>query len=609
MATSPHLREGSRAPWYLGWVGAAVLIAVLARPMVFGRTFIGWDWYPHQWYIWHQAESLKATGLPTLFVHSQDAVFVPHFAFYGGTLNAVAGALTLLTGDANSAMVILIIFGFVACYGGWYWLARMCGLDVWWAHVPAALFISAPYYLAMIYANGSLHEFVVVSVTPPLVASGVSILRADRLRAAPTAVLAVCATLFTGSHNLALLWGFTMGVLVAVLLLAVAPPLRRTVTRAGVLRVVCVVVPAVLVNGWFLLPDLAYQSHTVIANYELWASRNLAWGMTLVQRSDLFSLGRANADFDYEHMALQLPVLGVAWVVLALVLVWSTWRTSWYRVIVILLVVMTALVVVMTRLSLVWGLPSPFNLLQFSYRLEAYILLVFPGAVIGALVLVRGSTRRKALWAWVLVPVLAWSIVGAVGQLRQRPPSGLPTIQAPLPYRTNVVPPGSADYASNDLKLIPFEPGVAVVRFPTDGERGHAVKVTVRASPGDYLQTNIITMPQLVHLEGARFARRQEGGQAVVQVTKDAKPGAAVITLRAAHPWPVVWGAILSVVGLAGLALNGGVIALAARRRRRGPSMTARAQPESGPTPSPQPPTPPSQPLPTAQHLRQSDLP
>ena len=58
--------------------------------------------------------------------------------------------------------------------------------------------------------------------------------------------------------------------------------------------------------------------------------------MTLVQPRDLFSLGRANADFDYQHMALQLPLLGVAWVVLALALLRSTWRTSWYRVIVLL---------------------------------------------------------------------------------------------------------------------------------------------------------------------------------------------------------------------------------------------------------------------------------
>jgi hypothetical protein len=341
--------------------------------------------------------------------------------------------------------------------------------------------------------------------------------------------------------------------------------------------VAAVVVPAVLVNGWFLLPDIVYQSHTLIANSDYLTKQDLVWGMALVQPSDLFSLGRANARSDYQHMAVQLPLLGVAWIVLALVLLRSTWRTSWYRAIVTLLVVMTALVVVMSRLSLIRGLPSPYNLLQFSYRLEAYLLLAFAGAVIGALVLLRSSMRRRAMWAWVLVPVLAWSIADAVGQLRQRPPSGLPELRAPLPYRTNVVPPGSADYSTNDLPLIPYQPGVSVVRFPTGGERGYTLKATVPASPGDFLQTNIITMPQLVHLEGARFVGRQELGQAVVQVTKDVKPGAAVLTLSAAHPWPVVWGSILSLVGLAGLALNGVVIALAARRRRRGWGRAARS--------------------------------
>jgi hypothetical protein len=571
---SRRLGQDSRVR-YLGLVGAAVLIAVLARPMVIGRTFIGWDWYPHQWFIWHQAESLKATGLPTLFSHDPIGVFVPHFAFYGGTLYAVAGALTLLTGDAGSAMVILLIFGFAACYGGWYWLARECGLGVWSAHVPAALFISAPYYLSIIYANGGFLEFITVSMMAPLIASVVSILRADRLRAAPAAALAVSVTLFTGSHNLTLLWGATMLVLVGGLLFAVAPPVRRAVTRAGVLRVAGIAVPAALVNCWFLLPDVVYQSHTYIAHsftanpYYL-NKQDLAWNRTLVEPSDLFSLGRANARFDYQHMAVQLPLLGVAWIVLALVLLRSAWRTSWYRATVLLLAVMIALVVPVSRLSLIRGLPSPYNLLQLSYRLEAYLLLGFAGAVIGVLVLLRHSPPRKAIWAWAVVPVLAWSIVGAVGQLRQRPPSGLMALKAPLPYHTDLVTPGTVDYSTYDLRPIPYDPRVSVVRFSTDGERGHAVKVTVPASPGAYLQTNIITVPQLVHLDGARFVGRQESGQAVVQVTKDTKPGTAVLTLRAAHPWPVVWGSILSLVGLAGLALNGVVIALAARRRQRG---------------------------------------
>ena len=177
------------------------------------------------------------------------------------------------------------------------------------------------------------------------------------------------------------------------------------------------------------------------------------------------------------------------------------------------------------------------------------------------------------MWAWVLLPVLAWSIVGEIGQLEQRPPSGLPELQAALPYHTEVVTPGTVDYSTNSLPLIPFDGRAPVVRFPPDGERGDTVKVTVAASPGDYLQTNIITMPQLVDLEGARFVGRQEAGQGVVQVAKDAKPGAAVLTLRAAHPWPVVWGAILSLVGLSALALNGAVIARGAWRRRAAGSL------------------------------------
>jgi hypothetical protein len=41
-----------------------VVIALLARPMVFGRTFVGWDWYSHQWYIWHQAGALEGALAP-----------------------------------------------------------------------------------------------------------------------------------------------------------------------------------------------------------------------------------------------------------------------------------------------------------------------------------------------------------------------------------------------------------------------------------------------------------------------------------------------------------------------------------------------------------------
>jgi hypothetical protein len=567
-AAMSRLRSGAAAR-YLGLIGAAVLIAVLARPMVIGRTFVGWDWYPHEWFIWHQAESLKATGLPTLFSHNQVGVFVPHFAFYGGTLYALAGALTLVTGDPNSAMVIMFVLAFVAAYGGWYWLARQCGLGVWAAHAPGVLFITAPYYLAMLYANGSLPEFVAISVIPPMIASALAILRARRLRPVPAAVLAVGATLFTGSHNITLLWGTTVLLLVGAVLFAFTPPLRRLVSRAGVLRVVGIVLPAVLVNGWFLLPDIVYQSHTIIANSTYLTKDDLVWAMKIVQPSDLYSLGRANARDDYQHMAVQLPLLGFGWIVLALVLLRSAWRTSWYRAMVILLAAIAGLLVVMTRLSLIRGLPSPYNLLQFSYRLEAYMLLGLAGAVVGALLLLRRSTPRRAAWAWVLLPVIAWSIAGAVMQVHQRAPSSLPELRSPVPYRTNLVTPGTVDYSTDDLPPIPYNSRVPVVRFPTVGERGRPARVTINSLPDEYVQTNIITMPQLVHLDGGHFVAHQEAGQAVVQLDKDVKPGAAVLTLTPAHPWPVVVGWVASLVGLGGLALNAIAIAVAGRRRRR----------------------------------------
>jgi hypothetical protein len=141
----------------------------------------------------------------------------------------------------------------------------------------------------------------------------------------------------------------------------------------------------VLVNGWFLLPDIVYESHTIIANSEFLTTDSLIWGMSLVQPSDLFSLGRGNARFDYEHMAVQLPLLGVVWIALALVLVRSAWRTAWYRAVVILLTAMAGLVFLMMRRSIVDALPPPYSLLQFTYRLEAYILLAFAGAVMGVL--------------------------------------------------------------------------------------------------------------------------------------------------------------------------------------------------------------------------------
>jgi hypothetical protein len=551
----------------VGLVGAALLIAVLARPMVFGRTFIGWDWYPHQWYVWHQAGSLRANGVPSLFAYST-GVFSPVYAFYGGTLYAVAGILTLIVGDPGSAMVIVFVLGFVAAYGGWYWLARQVGLGVWVAHAPAVLFVTSPYYLALIYATGGFGEFTAVSMIPLLLASATATLRADRLRLANAAPLAISAILFTGSHNVTLVWGSTVLVIVGLTLVAVVPGMRRTLTRRGVLRVLGVAVPAILVNGWFLLPDVVYASQTVIANASEDAKDQLQATMYLVGHSHVLALDRSPSTARVPHYALQLPVLGVAWVLAGIALARLSWRTSWFRAVAVLLLAIVGLYVLMESFSLLWALPDVYNNLQFSYRLESYILLAFAGAVVGVLRL-QGD-RRPAWWAWALAGVVAWSVVGGVVQLRQQPPSKEPEWKQAAPYVPPVPPPAIIDYGQDALPVMTVDADqVPIAWFSADAEHGDHAEVTVAAAPGTIVRTNIVTMPQLIRIDGGRIVAREPSGADLVQLDDDARLGAARLVVDAARPWPVVGGWVLTLLGLAGLAANAAVIGRAARVRRR----------------------------------------
>jgi hypothetical protein len=548
--------------------GVVMLLALLARPMVIGRTFVGWDWYSHQWYIWHQAGSLKATGLPSLFAHDPSAVFISHYAFYGGTLYTLAGVVTVIVGDAGTAMVLVLIGAFAAAYAGWFWLARQAGVTTWAAHAPAVLFVTAPYYLAMVYSTGGFAEFIAISMIPLLIASTFAVLRAERLRAGPAALLAISAMLFTGSHNIALLWGSTVLAILGVALFAVIPALRRTLSRRGVTRVALIAVPAVMVNGWFLLPDVVYQSHTNIAAFTEMAKEQLGIAMYLVQPSKLWSLGRATAWPNVPHHALQLPVLGFAWILVGLALARASWRTSWFRGVLVLVAAIAALYLLMTRFSLLWGLPKPYNNVQFSYRLESYILLAFAGAVVGVLALMGRPSRRRTLWTWALVPVMAWAVAGAGWQLRQQPPATQPEWTQAAPYHTAAGVPNVGQYGSSDLEILPIAPGLPIARFSaTDAERDRRAEATVDASPGMIVRTNVVAPPELVTLKGGRFVGREQPGQVLVELGSDATPGAAKLTIAPAHPWPVVGGWILTLLGLVGLAVNAVMI----RRRRARP--------------------------------------
>ena len=213
---------------------AALVIGVLAWPMLLTSSGLGGDWEHHLWYVWQQSLAIRANGSPSLFLSTSYSVLYPQYAFYGGTINVIAGALSLaLGGSPIAAYVLTYVLAFAAAYGGWCWLARAAGLGRWPAQAPALLFVTSACYLTLVYGQGDWAEFIAVSMIPLIVAAGAAVLRAEQLRLLPAVVLAAGSVVFFGSHDLTVLWASTIAIAVTGALLVCVPQVRRMV-RPGV---------------------------------------------------------------------------------------------------------------------------------------------------------------------------------------------------------------------------------------------------------------------------------------------------------------------------------------------------------------------------------------
>ena len=147
-------------------VGLLIVIG-LTWPMLSTHSGMAQDWPNHLWYLWRQGLNIERDGMPSLFLSKGTGIFYPFYAFYGGTLYALGGALSVVLGDAPvKAYVISYMLGFGSAIGGFYWLARMTGLGRWLAMVPGFLFVSSSYLLTDAYARGAWPEFIAVCSIP-----------------------------------------------------------------------------------------------------------------------------------------------------------------------------------------------------------------------------------------------------------------------------------------------------------------------------------------------------------------------------------------------------------------------------------------------------------
>jgi hypothetical protein len=553
-----------------------VLIGTLAWPMLFTNSGLGGDWLHHLWSVWNQGLAISADHAPSLFQNTPYMVFYPEYAFYGGTIYALAGGLSLILGGSSiAAYVLTYIFGFTAAYGGWYWAGRMAGLGRWPAQAPALLFVTSACYLTLVYGQGDWPEFLGMSMIPLMAVAGLSILLAGELRTRPFLALAASSAVFFGSHNLTVLWGSTLLAITGTLAIVCIPELRRRIGSRGLICAGAVVIPAALVNAWYLLPTLAYASHTKIGSQYGVAHQTLHYTMGLESFDHLFTLSRATTVPGVPDYVLALPTLAIIWVLVSLLVVLPIIRRgAWVRALAISCAMSGAIVVLMTHAGLILALPQPYTLLQFSYRLDSYVLMGVSASVLAILVLTRGGPSRLRWYGWTVTPILILSLIGAIQQVDAYPRTSVPRAGTFTPA-AEVFARNYKDYGYAPLPLV-YGKTLPFLRFSPAAIHDNRLSVSVHMRPGQLVYTNIGGGPDLLHIAGARAVGRDAEYRLVLAVgprgaAPSAHPRTALATERIsigpAQTLPVVLGRLLSLGSLLVLALE--LAWLLVRRRRQ----------------------------------------
>jgi hypothetical protein len=567
------LRRGARGrlptPAVIDVAIATLAVLLIASPLLFTSGGFAPDFNNDMWIAGYQQHVIAAHLHPTLFVQTQqEGVFYPLFAFYGGTLFAITGALAVVLGGSTVlAFEVVTLAAIAAAYGGLFWLARQLGVRGAMAHAPAMVFVTSAYYVTDLYGRGAWAEFMAVSALPLMFAASLRLVR-GRWRVGPVACLVAASAVFSGSHNITLLWGSTLavGALACYWLLSGRSrelPWRRMVAAAGLIAL------GVGLNGWFLLPDLSYAHDTVISGEIIpWSATGIfnTFGVIFDPLRMVPSKSTTPA------LYVQAPVLALVWGLLATPLAWRSRRLR-AGIAAALIVLGGLLLLIMS--SAVWSLlPILFQQIRFAYRLQTYVTLVCAGLVlVGALALTRRAESGRATGAdrglaFGLGLVVAFGLALSVWQLWDVPNAGWSgrttySNRADALRGLPTLVPRTWDMNGYEDRSLPFVATTAQFVFdPT-----HAGARSASFPPGvQPFATNIAGGPYLVHIGGGvRVVGRTADGHLVLQrATSGSQP--VPVELRAQLGAPVVLGRIATA---ASAALLLALAATAAVRRWR----------------------------------------
>jgi hypothetical protein len=562
-------------------LATALVVLIVTAPILFTSSGFSLDFTNHLWISWAAGHALLASGRPSFFLNTSGlGVFYPLFAFYGGTLYTLTGGLgELLGGEPIVAYVAVTMLGIAGAYGGTLWLVRQLGVRGWSAHAPALAVLSSAYYITNLYGRGAWPELMATSAIAPLVASGLHLVRAPRWKPLPIVVLALSTVIFSGSHNITLLWGTTMIVLsLLVVWLALGAPLHLPYRR---LAMVCgLTATSALVNAWFLFPDLAFNKDVAISNEATtnWASTGFLNTPGLL----LDPLRHVPAQSGTPSLFVQIPDWFLAWAVLAgALLLWrrkgvAGLRRAWAGVAIVIVLVFG-----MMTLAPFWEVvPFPFNQIQFPYRLGSYMFYAVAGLVAVSVLAVQrasASGRMSTAVAGLRLGLLGVALVSLGLCVWQE---WVPNVKVAKSYvnrgealaSVNTLPQSWYDGGSfRDYRApqVTVPRGRALLIEPSlvHGERFVAV---MNAPPGpEPITTNITGGEYLVRIAGG-VEKIGDGpyGEAVVRrVTEGSAPVEVVV--ETAHSAVIEMGRVTSVLALLAIvvvALGAGVRARRARR-------------------------------------------
>jgi hypothetical protein len=555
-------RAGWRAHWH--WAIPAVVIAVLASPLLSDRTFAS-DWGNHLWLIHAQGANISALGLPSYYLQSDLGAFYPYYAFYGGTLYAVLGYGAWLVG-ANAATVIALFGALCASYLAWTWLAAQAGIRGWLIQIPGLLAVTAPYTISNNFGRGGIPETIGCSMIALVAASGIALFRADRVKVGPAVAFVVGLVFLTGSHVLTTAWGVTFLVLVgAVMVAADWRSARRRVKRG--LRLFWLALLAFGINAWILVPEL-------LLNGKLAENEPDQLGqLEYTSAHQLFSLFRDGAHLNpviHGDINAQLPLLMAFWTIAFGLFFWRYLSPARRRLAIGLAALTAFLLFLVMHSGSIWHLPSFLTYIQFPYRLMTYVDLALVGlATLGIAAMQRSGTTSRVPAA-LLALVAALSFYAAIvqnAQVRSWLPGGrdAAVASASTPPETwyAFVQFGDATEPLGEPSL----PGE--IKVPVDEGVKKSYTVTVPPGPEGTMLTNVVTGPYFVKVTGAEAVARNENSDQIVRLPASSKPRQVTFSSHWEAKVTVgIWITAISLV-IAAIALIWGLAGLDWRRLRR----------------------------------------